>query len=51
MMKRIQTYIVQEPWDEALLRKERYLNRAIWIGIALAALYFSPFILYIITKG
>jgi len=42
MLKRIQTYIEQEPWDEAMLRQERLLNRAIVVVMILSAIYLVP---------
>jgi hypothetical protein len=40
MLKKFQTYIEQEPWDEAMLRQERLLNRMIVVVILLAVIYF-----------
>ena len=50
MLKRFQTYIEQEPWDEVIKRQQRWLDRASWLIIILAVIYFSPFILHIFTR-
>ena len=50
MLKKIQTYIEQEPWDEAILRQERYLNRFIAVVLILSAIYFSPVLWHIFTR-
>lgn len=50
MLKRFQTYIEQEPWDEEIKRQQRWLDRATIIVIILAAIYFSPVILHIFTR-
>ena len=50
MLKRIQAYIEQEPWDEAIKRQERLLNRAIIVVIILAVIYFGPFIMHIFLR-
>ena len=50
MLKKFQTYIEQEPWDEAIMRQQRLLDRATIIVIILAAIYFAPAIINIITR-
>lgn len=50
MIKKIQTYIEQEPWEEAVKRQQRWLDRATIVVIILAVIYFGPFILQIITR-
>lgn len=50
MLKKLVTYIEQEPWDEAIERQDKYLRRFIVCVLILAAIYFSPFILYIFTR-
>jgi ABC-type Fe3+ transport system permease subunit len=42
MIRKIKTYIEQEPWDEALIRQDRLLRLAIWCILAIAALVFGP---------
>jgi hypothetical protein len=50
MIRRIITYIEQEPWDEAIVRHERNLNRFIFCVMVAAVLYFAPFVISVITK-
>ena len=50
MFKKITTYIEQEPWDEALERQMKRLDRACWLAIASAAFYFSPVLWHIFTR-
>lgn len=50
MFKKFVTYIEQEPWDEAMVRQEKWLNRVSVLAIILAVLYFSPVIIHILTR-
>jgi hypothetical protein len=50
MLKKIVTYIEQEPWDEALERQEKWLDRFCWFAIAMAALYFAPICVHNILR-
>lgn len=50
MLKKFVTYIGQEPWEEAIKRQERYLNRIIIVVLILAWIYFSPFLWHIFTR-
>lgn len=50
MLKRIQTYILQDPWDEAIKQQQRRLDRATILVIIVAVVYFSPVILHIFTR-
>lgn len=50
MLKKIQTYIEQEPWEETVKRQQRRLDIATLAVIALAAIYFAPAIIDIITR-
>lgn len=50
MLKKIITYIEREPWDEAIERQWIWLDRACWLVILLAVLYFGPTILDILTR-
>ncbi len=50
MLKKFQTYIEREPWDEDVERMQRWLDRATIIVIILAMIYFSPFIVNIILR-
>ena len=50
MFKRFILYIEQEPWDEELLRQEKWLRRGSWFIIIVAALYFVPVCLSIFLR-
>lgn len=50
MLKRFILFIEREPWDEAMLRQERYLNRCIVVVLILSVLYFSPVIWHIFNR-
>lgn len=50
MIKKFVTYIEQEPWDEAIKRQQRLLDRATIVVIILAVIYFAPSIINIITR-
>jgi len=50
MIGRIVTYIEREPWDEKLLRRERYLKAACWCLVAFAAVYFGGALLEILAR-
>lgn len=50
MIKKLMTYIEQEPWDEDMERQQRWLDRATIVVIILAVVYFGPFILHIFTR-
>jgi hypothetical protein len=50
MIKNFVTYIGQEPWDEVMLKQERWLNRFSWVIIILAAIYFAPICLMIFLR-
>lgn len=50
MLKKFITYIEQEPWEEAVKRQQRWLDRATIAVIVLAAIYFAPSIVNIITR-
>jgi len=43
-------YIEKEPWDEELLRQEKFLKAACWVAVAFAAAYFGGMILAILTR-
>lgn len=50
MLKKFQTHIEQEPWDEEIKRQQRRLDCATIIVIILAVIYFSPSIINIILR-
>lgn len=50
MLKKFQTYIEQEPWEETIKRQDRYLNRVIVVILILSWIYFSPFLWHIFTR-
>jgi hypothetical protein len=50
MFKRFILYIEQEPWDEAIERQDKYINRGIAVVLALAVIYFCPVIYHIFTR-
>lgn len=50
MIKRIQTDIEREPWDEEIERQWIWLDRACWLVILLAVLYFGPTLWHIMTR-
>ncbi len=50
MMKKVITYIEQEPWDEVVKRQDRQLCRVMLVVIILSMLYFTPALLDIFTR-
>lgn len=50
MLKRIVTYIENEPWDAELLKKEKRHKTACWAVIAIAVLYFGPRCLAVLMR-
>lgn len=50
MFKRFILYIEQKPWDEEIERQFHKIDRVCLIIIVLAALYFSPSIINILTR-
>ncbi|OPY15634.1 MAG: hypothetical protein A4E66_00038 [Syntrophus sp. PtaB.Bin001] len=50
MIKRFQTYIEREPWDDELLQKERYLRAVCWIVIIFAVVHFGPAFVRILSR-
>jgi len=45
MIKKTRTYIEREPWDENLIREEKYLKAACRIVMILFACYMAPVLL------
>lgn len=51
MIKRFQRYIENEPWDDKLEGlDERYVKKACWTLIVIAALYFGTAFWTILTR-
>lgn len=50
MLKRIQIYIEQEPWDEEAKRQFKRIDRACLLIILIALVYFVPSIINIVTR-
>ena len=50
MIKKFQTYIGQEPWEEAIKRQDRQLRRVMLVVILLSMLYFTPALVAIFTR-
>lgn len=46
----IKKAVEDEPWDEVILESESFLNRAAWIAIIVATIYFAPEIIDILTR-
>jgi len=41
-LKRFRRFIATADWDQALLQKEKWLNRGCWLLVDLSLLYFAP---------
>ncbi|MBN1548444.1 MAG: hypothetical protein JW902_17470 [Syntrophaceae bacterium] len=41
-LKRFRRFIETTDWDQALLQKEKWLNRCCWLLVSLSLLYFAP---------
>jgi len=50
MLKKFETYIAQKPWDEVLLRQERWINKICWGIVLFSALYFLPICIWTIYE-
>lgn len=50
MLKKIITYIGEEPWDVALERQEKWLNAACYIILFIAVVVFAPPVLKAFLK-
>lgn len=50
MLKKFHSFIEHDPWDELIKRNVMWLDRACWLAIALAAIYFSPVLWHIFTR-
>lgn len=50
MLKKFQTYIEQGPWEEALKRQEKWINKICWFILLAAALYFFPICIWTIHE-
>lgn len=50
MIKKIETYIGQEPWDEALKRQDKWIDIFCWAAISFAVIYFGPVCIWIFIR-
>lgn len=50
MIKKFRTYIMQEPWDEWLIRQEDIIDAVCITVVALVALFFVPFCVGILAR-
>ena len=50
MFRRFILYIEREPWDEAMERQDKWLEKFCWVVIILSALYFIPVCLGIFER-